>query len=324
MKAHGGLITLADLKAYRAVERRPLEGSYRGYRIVTAPPPSSGGVVMLETLGILEKSNYAKTGAGSPDTVHYMAEAMRRAYADRSEYLGDPDFVKVPVAALLDPAHIAAWRTTIDPARATPSEKILPGAGAIPAPEHTTHFSIADAEGNIVALTYTINESYGSGVTVPGLGFLLNDEMDDFAAKPGTPNQFGLVQGEANSIRPGKRPLSCMTPTIVPRDGKPVLVLGSPGGARIINSVLHVMLNYLDFGMNIQDAVNYPRFHHQWKPDQIEVERNFPPATAAALEARGHKIKMLKQFCEIAAIAFGDGWLEGAPDSRVEATAQGY
>ncbi|MCX6622269.1 MAG: gamma-glutamyltransferase [Acidobacteria bacterium] len=324
MRANGGLITLDDLRNYRAVERQPLQGTYRDYTIVTAPPPSSGGVVLLETLGILEGSGYEKTGAGSAASIHHAAEAMRRAYADRSQFLGDPDFVQVPVARLLGKPHIAGWRASIDLEHATPSDRILPGGADLPPSEHTTHFSIADAEGTLVAVTYTLNDSYGSGVTVPGLGFLLNNEMDDFAAKPGTPNLFGLIQGEANSIQPGKRPLSCMTPTIVLREGKPVLVLGSPGGARIINSVLEVILNVVDFGMNIQDAVNYPRFHHQWKPDRIEVEWNLSPDTLRLLEARGHAIRKMKTFCEIGAIAIRDGWLEGAPDPRVEATAEGY
>ena len=324
MSENGGLITIDDLRNYRAVERKPLEGSYRDYTILTSPPPSSGGVVLLETLGILENSDYQKSGAGSAAAIHYVAEAMRRAYADRSEFLGDPDFVQVPVAHLLGKAHIAGWRASMDPDHATPSDRILPGAATPVAAANTTHFSIADAEGTLVALTYTINENFGSGVTAPGLGFLLNDEMDDFAAKPGLPNNFGLVQGEANAIQPGKRPLSCMTPTIVLRGNRPVLVLGSPGGARIINSVLEVMLNVLDFGMNVQDAVNFPRFHHQWKPDQLEVEWNLSPDTIALLQARGHHVKQTKPFCEVAAIAFDNGWLEGAPDPRVEATAEGY
>lgn len=324
MSENGGLITLADLHSYRALERQPLEGAYRGYKILTAPLPSSGGVVMLETLGMLEDSGYQKSGAGSAAAIHYAAEAMRRAYADRSEFLGDPDFVRAPVARLLSREHIEQWRSTIDPERATPSSRILPGAAVPAGGANTTHFSIADAEGTLVSLTYTINENFGSGVTVPGLGFLLNDEMDDFAARPGTPNGFGLVQGEANAIQPGKRPLSCMTPTIVLRDDRPVLVLGSPGGSRIINAVVEVMLNVLDFGMNVQDAVNFPRFHHQWKPDQLEVEAGISPDTIRLLEQRGHRVKVVPPFCEIAAIAFDDGWLEGAPDVRVEATARGY
>lgn len=324
MSENGGLITLADLSGYRAVERKALEGTYRGYTILTAPPPSSGGVVMLETLGMLEDSGYQKSGAGSAGAIHHAVEAMRRAYADRSEYLGDPDFVEVPVARLLSREHIARWRSTIDPERATPSNRIFPGAAMPAGGANTTHFSIADAEGTLVSLTYTINESFGSGVTAPGLGFLLNDEMDDFAARPGTPNGYGLVQGEANAIQPGKRPLSCMTPTIVLRGDRPVLVLGSPGGARIINSVVEVMLNVLDFGMNVQDAVNFPRFHHQWKPDQLEVEPGISPDTIRLLGQRGHHVKVVPPFCEIAAIAFDDGWLEGAPDVRVEASAEGY
>lgn len=324
MRAHGGMITAEDLRNYQAVERKPLEGSYRGYTILTAPPPSSGGVVLLEMLGILENSGYEREGAGSAAAIHYAAEAMRRAYADRSQFLGDPDFVQVPVARLLSREHIARWRASVDPYRATPSARIRPGAAVPVSAASTTHFSIADAEGTLVSLTYTINGNFGSGVTVPGLGFLLNNEMDDFAAKPGFPNNFGLVQGEANAIQPGKRPLSCMTPTIVLHGSRPLLVLGSPGGARIINAVLEVILNVIDFGMNVQDAVNFPRFHHQWRPDQLDVEPGISPDTIRLLEQRGHRIRKLKPFCEVAAIAFGDGWLEGAPDPRVEATAEGY
>jgi gamma-glutamyltranspeptidase/glutathione hydrolase len=231
----------------------------------------------------------------------------------------------VPLAALLDPAYIAQLRKSIDPEHATPSSQIHAG-GKPPGPEssETTHYSIVDAEGNAVAVTYTLNFGYGSGVTVPGLGFLLNDEMDDFAAKPGEPNGFGLVQGEANAIQPRKRPLSSMTPTIVTRGGKLELVLGTPGGPTIINSVLEVLLNVVDFGMNVQDAVDFPRIHHQWLPDQLVMERGFSPDTIALLKARGHQVKMVGGMGEVAAIQARDGWLEGAADPRTEGTAKGY
>ena len=231
MQAHGGLITLEDLKDYQAVERAPLRGHYRDYEIITAPPPSAGGVGILQMLGMLEGSGYEKTGAGSAASIHYVAEVMRRFYADRSEYFGDPDFYKVPVRKLLDPRYIASRRASIDPQHATPSEQIRPGNLTAYEGTETTHFNIVDDEGNAVAVTYTLNSGYGSGVTVPGLGFLLNDEMDDFAAKPGEENMFHLVQGEANAIQPGKRPLSAMTPTILLRDGKLFMVLGAPGGS---------------------------------------------------------------------------------------------
>jgi gamma-glutamyltranspeptidase/glutathione hydrolase len=325
MERNGGLITLDDLRNYRAVERKPLEGKYKNYGIITAPPPSSGGIGILQMLGMLEGSGYEKTGAGSAATIHYLAEVMRRYYADRSEYFGDPDFYKVPVAGLLDPAYIASRRASIDPDRVTPSDRLGPGQ---PGREstNTTHYSIVDAEGNAVAVTYTLNGAYGSGVTVPGLGFLLNNEMDDFAAKPGTPNMFGLVQGESNAIQPGKRPLSSMTPTIVVRDGKPFLVLGAPGGSTIITAVLQVMLNVIDFGMNVQDAVDAPRVHHQWKPDQLELERGISPDTIALLRQRGHVINDSRPvvLARVEAILIDGGWLQGGQDGRGSGKAAGY
>ena len=323
MLRHGGLITLDDLKDYTVVERTPLTGTYRGYDIITAPPPSSGGPGILQMLGVLEGSGYEKSGAGSAAELHFLAETMRRYFADRASSMGDPDFVKVPVAGLLDPAYIAQLRKSIDPEHATPSAQIH-GKPLGPESSETTHYSIVDAEGNAVAVTYTLNFGYGNGVTVPGLGFLLNDEMDDFAAKPGEPNGFGLVQGEANAIQPRKRPLSSMTPTIVARAGKLELVLGSPGGPTIINSVLEVLVNVVDFGMNVQDAVDWPRIHHQWLPDQILMERGFSPDTIALLKARGHQVKVVGGFGEVAAIEARDGWLEGAADPRTEGVAKGY
>jgi len=324
MEKHGGLITLADLKNYSVAERQPLTGAYRGYNIITSPPPSSGGAGILQMLGVLEGSGYEKSGAGSAAELHYLAETMRRYFADRAVAMGDPDFVKVPLANLLAPAYIAQLRQSIDPEHATPSSQIH---SALPAPAEsteTTHYSIVDADGNAVAVTYTLNFGYGDGVTVPGLGFLLNDEMDDFAAKPGTPNGFGLVQGEANAIQPNKRPLSSMTPTIVTRDGKLSLVVGTPGGPTIINTVLEVMVNVMDFGMNIQDAVDWPRIHHQWLPDQLVMERGFSPDTIALLKARGHQVRIVNQIGEVAAIEVRDGNLEGAADPRTEGTAKGF
>jgi gamma-glutamyltranspeptidase/glutathione hydrolase len=238
--------------------------------------------------------------------------------------MGDPDFVSVPVAGMLDKAYIAGLRQSIDPEHATPSSQIHAGNPAAAESSQTTHYSIVDAEGNAVAVTYTLNGSFGSGVTATGLGFLLNNEMDDFAAKPGEPNAYGLVQGEANAIQPRKRPLSSMTPTIVTRDGHLALVLGTPGGPTIINSVLEVLLNVVDFGMNMQDAVNWPRIHHQWLPDQLLLERGISPDTVALLKARGHQVKMVNALGEVAAIQARDGWLEGAADPRTAGTAKGY
>ncbi|MCL4401967.1 MAG: gamma-glutamyltransferase [Acidobacteria bacterium] len=324
MQAHGGLITAADLRDYRVVERKPLSGSYRGYTIVTAPPPSSGGLGILQMLGVLEGSGYEKSGVGSAASLHFMAETMRRYFADRAEFLGDPDFVEVPVSRLLDRRYITRLRQSIDPAHATPSARIRPGAWGAAESAETTHYSIIDGAGNAVAVTYTLNGGYGSGVTASGLGFLLNNEMDDFAAKPGSPNLFGLIQGEANAIQPRKTPLSSMTPAIVLRDGRFYMAVGSPGGPTIINTVLQVIVNVLDFGMNIQEAVDWPRIHHQWYPDEIRMERGFSPDTIALLRSRGHKIGIVNSMGEAAAVLAADGWLQGAADPRTEGTAKGY
>jgi gamma-glutamyltranspeptidase/glutathione hydrolase len=323
MAAHGGLITLDDLKKYAAIERKPLTGAYRGHTIVTAPPPSSGGVGVLEMLGILEGTTFEKGGAGSAAAVHYVTEAMRRYFADRSEHLGDPDYVKVPLTAMLNPKYLAKLRASIDPERATPSSEVHAAKFTAAESNETTHYSVADADGNIALVTYTLNGGYGSKVTATGLGFLLNNEMDDFAPKPGEANMYGLIQGEANAIAPRKTPLSSMTPTLVVKDGKPVLALGSPGGPTIINTVLEVVINTIDFGMNVQDAVNWPRFHHQWLPDVLNMEPGYSPDTVALLEKRGYTVKRVNAQGECAAIAFHNGWIEGAPDPRTEGTAQG-
>ncbi len=326
MAKNGGLITLADLEQYRAVERKPLEGDYKGYHIITAPPPSSGGVGILQMAGMLEHSGYEKTGWGAAATIHYMAETMRRYYADRSEFFGDPDFFHGPIRGLLDPDYIRKRAASIDRDHATPSDQLGPGEPAKESTE-TTHYNIVDSAGNAVAVTYTLNGGYGSGVTVPDLGFLLNNEMDDFAAKPGEANMFGLIQGEANAIAPHKRPLSSMTPTIVTRDGKLNMLLGAPGGSRIITAVLQVFLNAVDFGMNIQDAVDAPRFHHQWKPDTLEFERGFSPDTIALLRQRGHIIDDLRYavIARVEAIRIAsNGWLEGGSDGRGSGKAAGF
>jgi gamma-glutamyltranspeptidase/glutathione hydrolase len=328
MEANGGLISLEDLKQYQAVERTPLRGHYRDYEVVTSPPPSSGGIGILQMLGMLEGSGYEKPGAGSAATIHYVAEVMRRFYADRSEYFGDPDFVKMPIHQLLDPRYITSRRNSIDPQHATPSDQLRPGNLAPYEKTETTHYNIVDSEGNAVAVTYTLNGGYGSGVTVPGLGFLLNNEMDDFAAKPGEENLFHLIQGEANAIQPSKRPLSSMTPTILVRDGKPFLVLGAPGGSRIINGVFQVILNVVDFHMNVQDAVDWPRFHHQWMPDQLYLETGVSPDTIAILRAMGHKIAPYENtnpvVARVEAILNDQGWLQGGADGRGNSKAEGY
>jgi gamma-glutamyltranspeptidase / glutathione hydrolase len=324
MQEHGGLITMEDLKRYAAIERKPMTGKYRGYDILTAPPPSSGGLGILQMLGMLEGTGYEKGGAGSAQVVHYMTEAMRRYFADRARYLGDTDFVKVPLVSLMEPAYIKQRRDSIDPVEATPSSKVGPMVLTNPEAMQTTHYTVADGDGNIVAVTYTLNGGYGSKVTATGLGFLLNNEMDDFASKPGVPNMYGLIQGEANAIAPRKTPLSAMTPTIVLKDGKPMLALGSPGGPTIINTVLEVMVNVLDFGMNVQDAVNWPRFHHQWMPDELRMERGYSPDTVALLEQRGYKVRAGTSQGECAAILLENGWLAGAADPRTEGVAKGY
>jgi gamma-glutamyltranspeptidase/glutathione hydrolase len=318
----GGLITAADLAAYEVKDRAPLTGSYRGYDIVTAPPPSSGGIVLLEILNILSGYDLAHTGndvvdalskslknvtaydmahAGdrTPQQVHLIVEAFRRAYMDRADYLGDPDFVQMPLKQMASPDYAAAWRATIDPLKPSPSATLARPAGFLPPPPkvasspeptQTTHFSVVDAEGNAVASTYTLNSYFGSGVTAGSLGFVLNNEMDDFTSKPGVPNQFKLIQSPANAIAPGKRPLSAMTPTIVLKDGKPLLVLGSPGGATIITTVANDIISILDNGLNVQQAADAPRFHHQYLPDAIQVEKAFPLDVLDKLKAAGYTV----------------------------------
>ena len=308
MAKNGGTITLADLKGYAAVERKPLRGTYRGHEIVTMPPPSSGGIALLQMLGMLETHDVAKLGANSAAKFHLFIEVMRRAFRDRAEFLGDPDFVNVPTAGLLDRAYIAGLMKNFNPAKATPSDGLAPGnpAGWTPIKvsqidDHrarlaaesteTTHYSIVDAAGNAVSNTYTLNGGYGSGVTIPGTGILMNNEMDDFTSKIGVKNMFGLLQGPANAIAPGKRPLSSMTPTFVLKDGALLLVTGSPGGPTIINTVLQVITNVIDHQMPVMQAVEFPRFHHQWQPNTISHDRfSMSPDTSALLTAMGHSL----------------------------------
>lgn len=293
MKEGGGIITAEDLRTYEPTIRQPLRGTYRGYDIITMPPPSSGGIALVEMLNMLEAYDLDSMGWHSSKYVHTMVEVMRRAFADRATYLGDADFVTVPVAGLTSRAY-AQFRAQSIADKATPSKDVAGGNPARYESPDTTHYSIIDAEGNVVSNTYTLNDSYGAGVTVKGAGFLLNNEMDDFTSKVGVANDYGLIQGEANAIAPKKRPLSSMTPTIVLKDGKPFLVIGSPGGPTIINTVLQVIVNVIDFGMNVQQAVSAPRFHHQWLPDHIFWEEfDLDGDTRAALEARGHKFRKL-------------------------------
>jgi gamma-glutamyltranspeptidase/glutathione hydrolase len=323
-KLNGGLITLEDLQQYKAVERPVLKGTYKGYDVITAPPPSSGGLGILQMMAVLEPSGYEKSGAGSARSVHFLAEAMRRYYADRSEHLGDPDFHKVPVHGLLDRAYVDRLRASIDWDHASPSASVKPGTPAVPEPTETTNFSIVDAMGNAVAVTYTINGNYGNGVTVPKLGFLLNNEMDDFSVKPGVPNMFQLIQGEANAIQPKKTPLSSMSPTMLVKDGKLRMVVGAPGGSRIITGVLQAILNVVDHHMNIQEAIDAPRFHHQWMPDKLYLEKGFSPDTIELLNQRGHAIESTDGVAGVNGITVGNGWLYGAWDGRRDGKVAGY
>jgi gamma-glutamyltranspeptidase/glutathione hydrolase len=321
----GGVMTTDDLTSYRAVERNPVLGTYRGYEIVSMPPPSSGGVHLVEMLNILEKYTLSAMAPQSPERLHLLIETMKRAYADRAVYLGDPDFVEVPVKKLTAKDYAAQWRKTIDPERATPAKDIRAGGTIVGEGDNTTHFSVVDRFGNAVANTYTLNLRFGVGLVAEGTGILLNNELDDFAAKPGAPNAFGLVGGEANAPGPRKRPLSSMTPTVVLKNGKPFLVTGSPGGSRIITATLQVILNVIDHKMNIADAVTAPRIHHQWLPDQVFVEPGLPEATIDALKAKGHVIEQRPPVTSANSIlAVREGFV-GAADTRTSrALAAGY
>ncbi|WP_246166757.1 gamma-glutamyltransferase [Marinobacter salinexigens] len=317
MERHGGLITLDDLKNYTPQVRKPVHGNYRGYDIYSMSPPSSGGTHIVQILNILEGYPIGESGHNSAKTIHLMAEAMKLAYADRSEYLGDTDYVDVPLKGLTSKVYADKLRSRINPDKATPASKIKPGQPAPYESNETTHFSVVDQWGNAVSNTYTINFSYGSGITVKGAGFLLNNEMDDFSAKPGVPNTYGLIGGAANKVEPGKRMLSSMSPTIVRKDGKNVLVTGSPGGSRIITTTLQVIMNVIDHGMNIQTSVSSPRIHHQWLPDEIRIEQGISPDTIQLLESRGHKVVTNSAMGAIQSIMVGeDGTLYGGADPR--------
>jgi gamma-glutamyltranspeptidase / glutathione hydrolase len=349
MQKGGGLITTEDLARYEVKEREPVRGSYRGYEVISAPPPSSGGTVLIESLNIIEGYDLTKLGDRSAASIHITTEAFRRAFFDRAEFLGDPDFSKLPVAQLIDKKYAAAWAKSIAEDKATPSRDLKrpeifsqleqyaaahPQPQSIPESPHTTHYSVVDADGNAVAVTTTINDWFGSRVTADGLGFLLNDEMDDFSAKPGVPNSDGLIQAEANAIGPGKRPLSSMTPTIVAKNGKAFLVLGSPGSSKIITTVANVLMGVIDYRMNIQEAVDAPRFHNQWLPDVLDVEQWFSPDTVETLRKMGYKVQFGLRYgesfspywsdAECIAIDPTSGDRLGATDYRAEGKAVGY
>lgn len=338
MAKNGGNITLADLKNYRVAERTPLRGHYRGYDIVTMPPPSSGGIALLQMFGMLEPFDVGALGPNSAAKYHLFAEVMKRAFRDRAEYLGDPAFVKVPVAQLLDPAYIKGRMADFSPDKATPATAVQPGLGKFVAQTpaestETTHFSVVDAAGNAVSNTYTLNGAFGSGVTIPGTGILMNNEMDDFTSQIGTANMFGLIQGEANAIVPGKRPLSSMTPTFVLQGGKLVLVTGSPGGPTIINTVLEIITNVIDHKMPVMQAVEAPRIHNQWLPDVVTFERyGLSADTAALLRAKGHTLPERKSYegayqgdGETIAVDPKTGVRSGAADPRkADSKAVGY
>src|SRR5262245_11853425 len=327
--ANGGKVwmTVEDLKNYKVVEREPLRGVYRGHEIITMPPPSSGGVAMIEMLNILERYDLKSMGAGSSQAIHVMVEAMRRAFADRAQFMGDPDFVKVPVAGLVSRKYADKLAATIDIERASTSQDVRNGDPLPYESGETTHFTVVDKEGNIASNTYTLNASYGNKITVEGAGFLLNNEMDDFAAKPGTPNLYGLIQGEANAVAARKRPLSAMTPTIVMKDGKPWLALGSPGGLTIINTVTQVIINIIDHGMDIQQAIDWPRVHHQWMPDLIRYEPyGLAPDALKRLQEMGHKFGNPRYIGDAEGVMIEDKTDErlGGSDPRLDGKSIGY
>jgi gamma-glutamyltranspeptidase/glutathione hydrolase len=320
----GGIMTVDDLRSYQPVVRAPVRGTYRGYDVVSMPLPSSGGVVLLETLNVLEGFRMSDIEQGSADSLHLLIEAMKRAYADRARYLGDPAFVNAPTNILLAKDYATKLRAEIEPGRATPADKVT---AALPPREgsNTTHYSVVDSQGNAVANTYTLNFSYGVGMVADGTGVLLNNELDDFTAAVGASNAFGLVGYEANLPGPGKRPLSSMSPTIVLKDGKPVLVTGSPGGSRIISTVLQVIVNVLDYHMDVAAAVAAPRLHHQWMPDKVLVEPGFPDEVLAALREKGHGMTESMGYSSANSIFVTANGLLGAPDPRTrgaEAAAQ--
>lgn len=326
MKANGGLISKQDLAAYKAVIRKPIHGTYRGYDIYSMPPPSSGGVILVEILNLLEPFPISTLGHNTAQTIHLMAESMKLAYADRSKYLGDPDFIKVPTLSLISKRYADELRRKINSNKATPSLEIFPGDPVkFEKSRDTTHFSIMDKYGNAVSNTYTLNLRYGTGFTVPATGILLNDEMDDFSAKPGAPNTYGLVGGDYNAIAPEKRMLSSMAPTIVMKDGKPFLVTGSPGGSHIITTILQVIMNVIDHGMNIAAATNAVRIHHQWLPNELRIEKGLNGDTIRLLIEKGHKVVVQDAMGSAESIMRVGNFFYGASDPRTpSALTLGY
>ena len=316
MAPHAGAVTLQDLREYKVAEREPVRGTYRGHEVVTMPPPSSGGTHLVQILNMLEQWPLAQWGQNSAQTLHHMAESSKLAYADRSEYLGDPDFVKIPLKGLTSKRYAESLAKTIDPNRARPAKEIKPGQPQPYESDQTTHYSVVDKAGNAVAVTYTLNTNFGSGIVAKGTGILLNNEMDDFSAKPGVANAYGLVGGDANAVAAKKRPLSSMTPTLVLKDGKPTLVTGSPGGARIITTVLQTVVNTIDFGNNPAEAAAAPRVHHQWTPDELRVEKGLSPDTLALLKQRGHNIAVKPSMGRTQSIQIRNGMLYGYSDPR--------
>lgn len=316
MAKAGGVMTMADLANYKAVERKPVQGSFKGYDVISMPPPSSGGVHIIQMLNMLDSYPLAEQGVNTASTIHAMVEVMKRAYADRSIYLGDPDFVDVPMKKLMAPEYAKELNQDIQECCITPSEKIRPTIFPGYESPDTTHYSVMDRWGNAVSNTYTLNFSYGSGVTIPGTGILMNNEMDDFSAKPGIPNAFGLIGGESNAIEPAKRPLSSMTPTFVFKDGKPYIVTGSPGGSRIITTVLQIILNVLVHDLNIEDATHTPRIHHQWYPDVLFMEPGHNMDVVRALESKGYKIRRTWSMGSTQSIVYKDGLFFGSADPR--------
>lgn len=326
MKESGGLITYRDLQEYRSVWREPVTGIYRDYTFYSMPPPSSGGVALKQLLGIVSKWDIHASGHNTVQTIHYMVEAEKRVYADRAEFLGDPSFVDVPVDFLTSAAYLGKRANEINPNRATPSDSVSHGKAGMPESTETTHYSVADRWGNAVAATTTLNGGYGSNIVVKGAGFFLNNEMDDFSSKPGYPNIYGLIGNEANAIEPGKRMLSCMTPTLVTKNRKLFMVVGSPGGSTIITSVFQTMLNVIDHGMTMQEAVSAKRFHHQWLPDLIQYEPDaIDSLSVVKLMEMGHHLKKIGKIGRVDAILLRpNGYMEGGADPRGDDTAKGF